>query len=218
MEENQIKKSNKGLILIVILILIGLTGYIVYDKVINKEEKEITTEKKDKQDNKIDDNKINNKISSYEVKDEENSCKRLFINGNETQIFGNFDVLKFKSDDYILVEGTINSCENFINGHYYIVTANKNITAINGTDEIDNSGIPKVIVTGKNVRNINVDNNKIVVTSDNGGQEPLNIAESMDNKDMLFEFVDELTYNSNGSFSLKTIKKTTVEDYLKLHK
>lgn len=218
MEENQIKKSNKGLILIVILILIGLTGYIVYDKVINKEEKEITTEKKDKQDNKIDDNKINNKISSYEVKDEENSCKRLFINGNETQIFGNFDVLKFKSDDYILVEGTINSCENFINGHYYIVTANKNITAINGTDEIDNSGIPKVIVTGKNVRNINVDNNKIVVTSDNGGQDPLNIAESMDNKDMLFEFVDELTYNSNGSFSLKTIKKTTVEDYLKLHK
>lgn len=218
MEENQIKKSNKGLILIVILILIGLTGYIVYDKVINKEEKKITTEKKDKQDNKIDDNKINNKISSYEVKDEENSCKRLFINGNETQIFGNFDVLKFKSDDYILVEGTINSCENFINGHYYIVTANENITAINGTDEIDNSGIPKVIVTGKNVRNINVDNNKIVVTSDNGGQDPLNIAESMDNKDMLFEFVDELKYNSNGSFSLKTIKKTTVEDYLKLHK
>lgn len=69
-EEKQIKESNKGLkilLVISILIIIGLTGYIVYDKVINKEEKEITTEKKEKQITTKKDNKLSTNESIIQM-------------------------------------------------------------------------------------------------------------------------------------------------------
>lgn len=71
MEEKKKSKLGLGILIgLLIAIIIGLTGFIVYDKVLNKTDEKEQSENNDKVENEITDNDINQDNSSNESDDE----------------------------------------------------------------------------------------------------------------------------------------------------
>lgn len=156
MENN--KKSNKGLIVLVIfliIIVIGLSGFIVYDKTNNKTDKKESTTKI----NVEKDNKVTTENTKYDI----SSVKGNYVynNGKDTSDANYEKYELILLDNGLFVYTLSNVSNNTIIGNYYIDNNNVVLNYLYASGVI--GGPSLLTISGSRKLNINgdslIDNN-----------------------------------------------------------
>ena len=120
------EKKNTGLIILVVvlsLLVLGLGGFIVYDKMMNKKEDIKTEEKENNIDNDIDE--------KVKLKEEELKKLETYINKIENN---SFILMNYSKPEYILTENNVQILKYSINGSEFSkeATEEENIIIFEG--------------------------------------------------------------------------------------
>ena len=213
------KKSKLGLgifIGVLVGIIIGLSGFMIYDKLISNDSK-IDSANEDKT-NKDNDN-ITDEISydkiTYNVVTSENAFELSINNKKVEGINGNsIEVIKQVKDALIVKTFDL----DYFN--YYFVDKNAKILAkiVGSGEETDNNVDYQILkLTGNFAGECSFDADDLLCRSDNVQSEPQYISCSKGDSDIV-EYVEKINYLGNGKFSNPTIrKKITAKEYISTH-
>mgnify|MGYP004640781541 CR=1 FL=1 len=226
------KKSNKGLIILVIIfgvIILGLSGFIVYDKLIKRENNKPTTEK-DNNSNKSEDNNAekkeeDNKTEEIKTYDKINyRIEKYTFDGDEwTNLYINEKLFQYPASEgrnyYASVEqladilivkvGTVTDLSIYV--------VNSNGEAIGSFQWAPSSyeNLKYTYVTiGYPTGVYSIEGNTITMETEDLFQDPKYIACNAE-PDRIVKAKEKFTYLGNGEFSKsEMLEKTTAKEYI----
>lgn len=215
----------KVLIIILTIALLGLSGYIVYDKVIKKDEvKEPIVNEENKPSNEIERKEINikfdenhmlyvndNKVDFYNESD-----YKLYITNESEFYYRNNEFIEYEYeviDDVVFVK-TVVPFVLYGEEYYFIDATGKIIKKIGGTNsDIEfsvNSLIQKTELKESNSIYFTINNSDIAFNSECAICDRLSKGEQNE----IAVYVDRITYLGNGEFKLdKAVETMTYDEY-----
>ena len=215
----EIEKKNKGTLVVIIilsLVIVGLVGYIAYDKGVFAEKKESSQSTESKQEERNDETSKVEKVS-YKVKE-----GQLYVNGNATKFYV-YDRDIYEIDDIIVFAATRKDEPGVIDFPESVYAVNtKGAVIYSFLGNYEEKGENVIYLKGKNFYsyhgNFKVVNKNIYITTNNTGQDPEGKACNSNAKDVLV-YTEKFTYLGNNRFSGSTITDTIVaKDYITMNK
>lgn len=211
------KKSNKVLIILVIIfgvIILGLSGFIVYDKLIKRENNKPTTEK-DNNSNKSKDNNAEKKEEdnkteeikkysyiNYKILDEERGMS-LYVGDKE--VFKELAIIRVDrfADLLIVMPEAGGSCVTAVN-------SNGEILGMFGYDRY------KDLTEGRHAEDYYIEDDTLVIKSESVGHDPItNLCRSDVTPDTIVKATERFKYVGNGDFvKTEVLEKITAKEYL----
>lgn len=221
------KKGSIGIIICLIIIILGLGTYILYDKGIILKDKKETNNNSNTNNNNNNKNNNTKKEITYKIETYANSNQELFVNGNKTVIPVEHEIKEFNKVDIL---------DDIIIADVWIPDSTS-LYAIDATGKVVWFELPKnsckteygdacVEVIGNNYSEAfgykghyyKMDGNKITFVSEVATQDPEYAACQMDEDDV-FDAEYEVEYLGNGKFSkVKMLQKLTAGEYIKNNK
>lgn len=198
MEKNKSRMGVAILIGVLAALVVVLTGYIVYDKIIHKDSNIQST------------NQDTEKILYRIEKNKDNSTSKLIVNNKEVAIpqFNSEVITQIK--DALLVKSY-----SFDEVVYYFVDKNANVIKEIVGSNVEVVNIENTItLKGGYIGICTVENDTLTCHSDEVAPEP--VYRSCNHKsDDIVEYIEKFSYLGNGKFTTPTVIKTiTAKEYI----
>lgn len=213
------KRNGLGLgilIWLLVVMIIGLSSFIVYDKLIAKDSKNDNSDKdnvKEIEDDSKDE--VSYDKITYDVVTSENTFELSINNKKVEDINGNsIEIIKQVKDALIIKVFNLDYFD------YYFVDKNAKILAVivgSGAEADNNIDYQILKLTGNFTGECSFDTDELLCRSDNVQSEPQYISCNKDENDIV-EYVEKINYLGNGKFSKPTIReKITAKEYISNH-
>lgn len=211
MEENKGNKLGLGIIIgVLVCLVIGLSAFIIYDKVLSKDkvddsQQKVPLNKDDDNQQEVpldkDDNKQQEVTLDYRIEGTTPN-KKILVNSKYVDVTGtNIEVIG-KLNDVLVIK-----VWSFDFYTYYVIDKNASIVSVfagSGASTNYNATYLKGTFMGE----CTIENNSLIIKSDIVASEPTFISCSKNDNDIV-EYTEKFTYLGNGKFSSSTLVKTT---------
>jgi len=217
MEEKQKSKFGLGILVgVLITLVIGLSAFIIYDKVLNKTDNN-TEIKEEIRDNQEENKNNEDVVLNYETVrvSEDLYYYKLIVNGKDSGLTGIISDVNKLTDALIFGYSETTSPTTI-----YIVDKDAKIVNSfigNVGYNYKNAKEPYIRTKGTTIRNgYTISGNDIYIKSDNLEQDPESVVcNKKDQADYIVQYTEKFTYLGNGKFSDSVVTETTtVKEYM----
>lgn len=218
MEEKQKSKFGLGILVgVLITLVIGLSVFIIYDKVLNKENNDNNEIKEELTDNGKDENQTSNEevelnYETVDISANGLNYNKLIVNGKDTKLTGIISDV-YKLNDVLVVDISYALSPSSI----YIIDKDAKIVNSFIGNSYTNIQEPYIKTKGGIIREgYTISGNDIYLKSDNLSQDPeAVVCNKKDQADYIVQYTEKFTYLGNGKFSDSVVTETTtVKEYI----